>query len=130
MISGTEWIVIGVVAIVLVLWGPKKIPELARSLGKAKGEFDVATQEFEKATKITGERADARTSDEILIETAKKLGIQTEGKTLEAISQEMLEKREARTSDDILMETAKKLGIETEGKTLDAISQEILEKTK
>ena len=92
MISGTEWIVIGVVAIVLVLWGPKKIPELARSLGKAKGEFDVATQEFEKATKITADKADTRTSDEILIDTAKKLGIQTEGKTLDAISQEILEK--------------------------------------
>jgi sec-independent protein translocase protein TatA len=92
LISGTEWIVIGVVAIVLVLWGPKKIPELARSLGKAKGEFDVATQEFDKATKLTVDRADTRTSDEILMDTAKKLGIETEGKTLDAISQEILEK--------------------------------------
>ena len=53
MISGGEWIVILVVAIVLVLWGPAKIPELARALGKAKGEFDKATKEFERMAEMS-----------------------------------------------------------------------------
>lgn len=92
MISGGEWVIIGVIAIVLVLWGPKKIPELARAFGKAKGEFDLAGQEFEKAAKLGAEKPETRTSEEILIDTAKKLGIQTEEKTLEEISQEILEK--------------------------------------
>lgn len=35
---GMEWIVV-IVAIVLFLFGAKKIPEFARSLGKARGEF-------------------------------------------------------------------------------------------
>ena len=33
------WQVIIVIAVVVILFGAKKIPELARSLGKAKGEF-------------------------------------------------------------------------------------------
>lgn len=35
---GMEWIVV-IVAIVLFLFGAKKIPEIARSLGKARGEI-------------------------------------------------------------------------------------------
>ncbi|UCC94191.1 MAG: twin-arginine translocase TatA/TatE family subunit [Thermoplasmata archaeon] len=36
---GMEWIVV-IIAIILFLFGAKKIPEFARSLGKARGEFD------------------------------------------------------------------------------------------
>ena len=41
--------VIIVVLIIAVLFGAKKIPELARSLGKAKGEFKKGLAEGEKA---------------------------------------------------------------------------------
>ena len=42
------WQVIIVVAIIAVLFGAKKIPELARSIGKAKGEFKKGLIEGEK----------------------------------------------------------------------------------
>ena len=42
------WQVIIVVLIVAVLFGAKKIPELARSIGKAKGEFKKGLIEGEK----------------------------------------------------------------------------------
>ena len=40
--------VIIVVAIIIVLFGAKKIPDLARSLGKAKGEFKKGLAEGAK----------------------------------------------------------------------------------
>ena len=40
--------VIIVIAIIAVLFGAKKIPELARSIGKAKGEFKKGLIEGEK----------------------------------------------------------------------------------
>src|SRR5438874_797276 len=42
-----------IVGIILVffLWGPKKIPELARMIGRARREFDNATREFQNAAK-------------------------------------------------------------------------------
>jgi sec-independent protein translocase protein TatA len=43
MPGGTEWIVIG--AVVLLLFGAKKLPELARSLGKSSREFKRGLQE-------------------------------------------------------------------------------------
>ena len=43
MPGGTEWIVIG--AVVLLLFGAKKLPELARSLGKSSTEFKKGLKE-------------------------------------------------------------------------------------
>ena len=45
----TELIII--LLIVLVLFGAKKLPELARSLGKSIGEFKKGREESEKADK-------------------------------------------------------------------------------
>jgi sec-independent protein translocase protein TatA len=43
-----QFVIIGVIVVVVFLWGPKKIPELARSLGLAKREFDKAQHGDEK----------------------------------------------------------------------------------
>ncbi len=48
MIGSSEFIVILVLA--LLLFGPKKLPELARALGKATAEYHKAMREFDKET--------------------------------------------------------------------------------
>ncbi len=50
MPAAPEWIFIGILA--LVLLGPKKLPELARGLGKALGELQKAKEDFQR--EITG----------------------------------------------------------------------------
>lgn len=45
-LGGQEMIIIFVV--ILLLFGAKKIPELARGLGKSMGEFKKARDEFER----------------------------------------------------------------------------------
>jgi TatA/E family protein of Tat protein translocase len=102
MLDGWEWIIIGVVAIVIIMWGPAKIPEFAKSLGRAKGEFAKAQKEFTDAattslntpntTVAFAEPRPAPTiksKDEMLLETAQRLGIPTEGKTREQLSEEI-----------------------------------------
>lgn len=49
-IQGQEWIFIIVIAVVFI-FGAKKIPELAKTLGKAKGEFEKGKIEGEKELK-------------------------------------------------------------------------------
>ncbi len=49
-IAGQEWIIIVVLAVVLI-FGAKKIPELAKTFGKAKGEFEKGKIEGEKELK-------------------------------------------------------------------------------
>ncbi len=46
-IAGQEWIFIIVIAVVFI-FGAKKIPELAKTFGKAKGEFEKGKIEGEK----------------------------------------------------------------------------------
>jgi len=41
---GPEWIIVGVIA-VAVLFGAKKLPEMARSVGRAQGEFKKGLKE-------------------------------------------------------------------------------------
>ena len=57
MPGGWEWIII--ILVVLIFFGAKKIPELARGLGKGIREFKDATKEIKKdiedSSKIEGE---------------------------------------------------------------------------
>lgn len=46
-IAGQEWIIV-IVVIVVLIFGARKIPELARTFGKAKGEFEKGKIEGEK----------------------------------------------------------------------------------
>lgn len=89
MITGWEWVIIVAIIAALILWGPKKLPELARAIGEARREFERASKELTSLPPTTETRP---SSDDLLIETAKKLGINTEGKTKEQISQEIVEK--------------------------------------
>jgi sec-independent protein translocase protein TatA len=86
-----QWLVIGIIVVVIFLWGPQKIPELARALGRAKGEFDNASKEFQASASSTA-TATPKTADQVLLDTARQLGISTEGKTRDQISQEIVAK--------------------------------------
>ena len=66
--------------IVLLIWGPTQLPKLARSIGQAKKEFQKAQEEEEEE------------EEDELIKLAKELGIDTKGKTREEIRKEILEK--------------------------------------
>ena len=88
-LAGWEWIVIAGVIIIFFLWGPKKIPDLARAIGRARGEFEKASKEEPAPVEEQPTRTSA---DNALIETAKKLGISTEGKTIDEIAREIAER--------------------------------------
>jgi sec-independent protein translocase protein TatA len=79
-------LILGVIAVVLI-WGPSKIPELARSLGRARREFDDASKGL--VQQVSTPTATSSTPDS-LVETAHRLGISTEGKTRQEISDEIV----------------------------------------
>lgn len=82
---------------ILILFGPKKLPELARALGRARKEYEMALKEEPKPETETEsesrtEKKKEKSEEEILLETAKKLGIDTEGKSIEEIADEILKR--------------------------------------
>lgn len=100
------WEIALILLIVLILFGPKKLPELAKSVGQA-------VREYKKASEGVLEELSPAS-------TAKPLTPQ------EKPAQNVIEEREKKA----LIEAAKKLGIETEGKTIEQISEEIIKKTE
>ena len=88
---GYEWLVVVGVILVVFLWGPKKLPELARSIGLAKKEFEKSTKEISSITNPTTPTTTETEQDPLLV-AAKSLGITTEGKTKEQIAKEIADK--------------------------------------
>ena len=87
---GTEELVM-IFAVVFLLFGANKLPELARSMGTSMGEFKKAQKEselnlrnFEASLKDTESTA---TKSKIK-ETAEKLGIETKSKNDEQLLDE------------------------------------------
>lgn len=56
-IAGQEWIILIIVVVVLI-FGARKIPQLARTFGKAKGEFEKGKLEGEKELKDYKDKTD------------------------------------------------------------------------
>ena len=55
-----------ILAIALIVIGPKKLPDLAKSMGKAFGEFKRATQDFKQALDVDNDlRTVKRSFDDI-----------------------------------------------------------------
>ena len=68
MPGGPEWIVVAIVAVV-VLFGAKKIPEMARSLGRAQGEFKKGMRDGATDSDVAGTSDDTSARAENKAET-------------------------------------------------------------
>ena len=81
-IGGYEWLII--LFIILILFGAKKLPELARGMGEAVKEFRRASREVEveEVKKLDEDK---------LSKVAKELGINVEGKNKDEIVKEIVE---------------------------------------
>jgi Sec-independent protein translocase protein TatA len=80
----------------LLLLGSKRVPEVAKAIGKAAGaatkDFQAAYKEGLQAYKEGLSSTQQNISVDTLLEVAKKLGITTEGKARDQISQEIIGK--------------------------------------
>ncbi len=88
-IVGYEAIVIGIIVVAVFIWGPNKIPEIARGLGRARREFDEASKGIATGSSASTPRLEAGTPDP-LIDTAQRLGITTSGRTRQEISDDIV----------------------------------------
>ena len=84
-----EWIIFLVIVALLLLFGPTKLPEFARSMGRAMGEFrrGKAQVERELREELAREEAGgtgAAARDQVL-KAAKELAVPTEGRDMKDI---------------------------------------------
>ena len=93
-LQGYELLIVVGIILVVFLWGPQKLPELAKSIGLAKKEFEKAAKEAStpSTSATTSSTSNAQPSTDPLIVAARSLGITTEGKTKEQIAKEIADK--------------------------------------
>ncbi len=84
-IAGTEWLILGAITLLVIIFLPNSMVDLGRGVGKAVSEFKSGKSQVSQLE-----------HDGLLAETAEKLGIRTEGKTPNRIIEEIL----ARASRD------------------------------
>jgi sec-independent protein translocase protein TatA len=100
VLEGYEMIAILAVLAIIFLWGPQKLPEMARSIGLAKREFDNAAKEasslanpssiINPQTSSPATTQSPQPPQDPLVVAAKSLGISTEGKTKEELAREIV----------------------------------------
>ena len=85
-----EWLIILIALVIILIWGPSKLPSLARGMGEAIREFrKAASGVAEEEVRRVEKREEI---DQKIIEMARSLGISTEGKTKEQILDEISRK--------------------------------------
>lgn len=112
--AGMEWIIV-IIVVVLLLFGAKKIPELARSMGKARAEFSRGQQMVEKELR---EAEHQEREEELRRKAEEEKRLKAEGeeaKAKEAGGEEVDEGKD--DIDPDLKKAAGALGIDPEGKT-------------
>jgi len=81
-----------IAAIALIVFGPTKLPELAKGLGRAMREFKKATEEvkesFEAETKDLEELKDTLDQENLLGDLAEDVALSTEPSTETPVSEE------------------------------------------
>lgn len=86
LLEGDQLIIV-VVIVVILIFGANKIPDLAKSLGRASGEFQKGKVEAEIEVQKLKAAANAPTSQPAedphtkLLKAASELGVPTDGKT-------------------------------------------------
>jgi len=94
LLQGSEWLIVIVIVVVLI-FGAGKIPDLAKSLGRAQGEFEKGKVESEievqklRQSQQSGQPALQPSDHDKLIKAAQELGISTDGKADDQIRSEI-----------------------------------------
>ncbi len=111
----------------MFLWGPQKIPELARMIGRARKEFDNATREFQNVS------ASIQNGTSPLLASLTGPGTTTPKPPLPGVRSAFPQVTTpnpplagTKTGDELLIEAARRLGISTQGKTREKIQEEII----
>src|SRR2546428_4396050 len=87
--GGFELIILLIIIAILLLFGPQKLPELARSLGKAWGELRRGRMEIERQIRDAVGAQDTKDFGTRLPDSARELGIDTVAKRYSEIRLEI-----------------------------------------
>jgi sec-independent protein translocase protein TatA len=127
--GGFELIILLIIVAILLLFGPQKLPELARGIGRAWGEFRRGKMELEReiAKEMELGETEAKTRAEVrrVIAAAKELELEVEGVSERDLRLQIAQKIDTAERDAVLR-AAKALQVATEGVELERVKQLVI----
>jgi sec-independent protein translocase protein TatA len=93
-----------ILVVLLFVFGPKKLPEIAREIGRAWREFTKASSGVEETVQSPKSQLGGSGEAETLLNIARKLNVNTEGKTLKQIADEIVAKAISKGKETISKE--------------------------
>jgi len=101
--GGFEWIILLIIIAVLLLFGPKKLPELARSIGRAWGELRRGKMEVEREIRSELSATEAQELGGRIRDSARELGIDVAGKRDSELKLEIARKIDSASDDRVVL---------------------------
>jgi len=123
--GGFEWIILLIIIAVLLLFGPQKLPELARGVGRALGEFRRGKMEVERqisAELTTMEVKDTRVRVE---KAAGVLAIPTTGRSEMQLKLDIARAVD-HASDEQVVSAAQAMGVYSSGADMQRLKEQII----
>jgi len=114
--GGFEWIILLIIVAILLLFGPQKLPELARGLGRAWGELRRGKMEVERQIRQEFSDEERKDSGSRLRDAVRELGADPSGMR-ESEYKLQIARRIDLAPDDTVVAVARILGSSEPGAT-------------
>ncbi len=123
--GGFEWIIILIIIAILLLFGPQKLPELAKGIGRALGEFRRGKMEVERQISEELSTLDAREVRARVDKAASALGIATTGRSELQLKLEIARAVD-KAPDDQVISAAQAIGVYSSGADVQRLKELIV----
>ncbi len=123
--GGFEWIVILIIIAVLLLFGPQKLPELARGVGRALGEFRRGRMEIEREISTELSQLDTRETRMHVEKAAGALGVPAAGRSEMQLKLDIARAVD-RASDEQVVSAAQAMGVYSSGADVTRLKEQII----
>lgn len=101
--GGFEWVILLIIIAILLLFGPQKLPELAKSIGRALGEFQRGRMEVQREIRQEFQQEESKDFGVRLRDSARELGIDTTGRRDSEIKIEIARRIDTAPDDKVAM---------------------------
>jgi len=123
-----EWIILLIIVALLLLFGPSKLPEFARSIGRAMGEFRRGKAQVERELRdelTRDEVGDAGAGRDQVLRVARELAVPTEARELKDVRLDIARAVDGAETSRIVT-VAKILGLPVEGIGTQTLKEQII----
>ncbi len=124
-IEGIEWVVILIIIAVLLLFGPSKLPELARGVGRALGEFRRGKMEIEREISTELSQMDTRDMRMRVEKAAGALGLSASGRSEMELKLDIARAVD-KARDEQVVSAAQAMGVYSSGADVIRLKEQVI----